>query len=459
MQNSELEKFATGHKAQIRVFFQILRLTIAPDTMAVSRIARVSGRRGLIAASLRVASKPAVDPVNIVRPMSSASASFSELLQQHQQKQQRCLSTRHPTAKTSRGSMLLLETVAREALQVQMRSSVMMQQQGEHVQQAMNAAETLLKITEATSNLSATIGQSPEQAKELHKAFLKITQWCVSQTTCREMPSASSYEELLEHPLLDSVLQLSVRAHQLGLSFHMPLYKSLVLALASQPSIHSPSSWILQLAQWARSELGDLPHDFFDESLLALTQRQQFKDVITILQSMHRHLNISEINEEATKSILNNLKSSIRSMWTKQPLNFTLLEEDCREIVCLLESSILKIASSRTIAEDAGNHNLRDAIEGILQEGDEASLMDDDLYLEELLLETTELMESLELPAESDDIPLEDSSLLYTRSMELSGKDAIPDITYQIMKGKNTPLKYSKDMERHIYYQFCPRDE
>lgn len=336
----------------------------------------------------------------------------------------------------------------------------------------MNAAEALLNSTKSTQALAETIRGNDKAAPNvvaLHRAFLTVTQWCVSLTTTKNrMNQTTVFEEsdLLEHPLLDCILQLSVRAHQLGLGFHLPLYKSVCGAISSQNySIHSPSQWILKLAQWARMELGQLPHDFLDESLLELTKRQKRTDVVAVLQGMRERLQISSLNEQATKQILINLKGSIRSMYQKQAKHWTLEEEDCREIVCLLESSIWKLVDQQQQHHiDRRPDILQDAIEGIFDKTEKDNNGTDHQHnedLEELLHETSDLMDCLkEMEHLNDDIdammiPLDDPTMLYTRPPDC--KD-IPDVTSQIM-GANKTLRYSKDMERHIYFQFCPMDE
>lgn len=280
--------------------------------MAVSRIVRA---RGVAAASMR---RGAVVARHLsVLPNDSGGESLSM--------QRRCFASATPSDSSSPSSargMLLLEQAAIEAkkqLGAPLRASTTTSatRQTQQVDDAMNAVESLLASTNATTALSESIRLHPTspQVVCLHRAFLTLTQWCV-QLSCPSNGNAFE-SHLAEHPLLDSVLQLAVRSHQLHLNFTLPLYKSMANAIAAQPSIHSPSSWILQIAQWCRVELGHLPDDFFDESLQALTARQKSNDAVTVLQAMHRHLHINEINETATKEILLNLKGSIRSMWKK----------------------------------------------------------------------------------------------------------------------------------------------
>ena len=59
---------------------------------------------------------------------------------------------------------------------------------------------------------------------------------------------------------------------------------------------------------------------------------------------------------------------------------------------------------------------------------------------------------------DGDMMILDDPDMLYTRPLDCKDGPDIPDITSQIM-GENKTLRYSKDMERHIYFQFCPMDD
>ena len=246
------------------------------------------------------------------------------------------------TASDNQG-LFLLERAAKEAQALQLRvqhfpdqKQAPTQQPGsapltrkEHllqVQEAMNVCETLLRITNETSVLAASIRSNNGNQRHvacLHRALLSISQWCIGLVEESSSPSSSKYNQdriadhLLEHPLLDSVLQLAVRAHQLDLPFHLPLYQKLAKTIAEQPSIHSPSQWILQVAQWARVEMGSLPPDFFNSSLLALTERQRSTDCVHVLQAMNSNLKMG-LSANAAREILLKFKGGIRSMWGKK---------------------------------------------------------------------------------------------------------------------------------------------
>mmetsp|Transcript_30070 Transcript_30070/g.72171 ORF Transcript_30070/g.72171 Transcript_30070/m.72171 type:complete len:478 (-) Transcript_30070:348-1781(-) len=342
----------------------------------------------------------------------------------------------------------------------------------ESLQFAMNAAETLLKATQSTADLAEAIQnasiQKQPQIVSIHRTLLTVSQLCVSLMMANNKTNREFEALSMEHPLLDYILQLSLRAHDLGLGFHLPLYQGICQAIASQEnSIHSPSSWILNMAEWAQLELGHLPNNFFEESLLELTKRQRSNETVSILQGMKElHQQTSSLNDKTTKEILLNMKGSIRSMYQKQKSTWTLEEEHCREIILLLESSIWKLVDEEQQHIIDRPSILQDAIEVILNHTEQdlpsesCTFQTDDL--EEFLFEATELVDTLEEQldyedVEGTDMPLDDPSLLYTRPIECND---VPDITSQLLVGsKNKSLRYSPDMERHIYFQFCPMDK
>lgn len=377
---------------------------------------------------------------------------------------------------------ILLERAARETQVVlplvqshekEAQRSHEQQDSQDSLQFAMNAAETLLKVTESTTELAEAIRnasiQKQLQIVSIHRTILAVSQLCVSLMMANNKTNREFDSLFMEHPLLDYVLQLSLRAHELGLGFHLPLYKGICQAVASQEnSIHSPSSWILKVAQWAQLELGHLPKNFFEQSLLELTKRHKSNETVSILQGMQElHQQTSSLNEKTTKEILLNLKGSIRSMYQKQKSTWTVEEEHCLEIVLLLESSIWKLVDEEQQQHLVDRPSiLQDAIEVILNHTEQdlfnkSRTHQQQADLEEFLLEATGLVDSFEDidydDVERMDILLDDPSLLYTRPIECNG---IPDITSQLLKGlKNKPLRYSPDMERHIYFQFCPMDK
>ena len=166
-------------------------------------------------------------------------------------------------------------------------------------------------------------------------------------------------------------------------------------------------------------------------------------------------------------------------MWGKKQTNLTPLQEDCREIVCLLEASIWNIvdaqnhhqvmtsssSSSSVSSNSKSKSSLREAIEVIL------SSSEDELE-NGRIQEFNDLLKSFYTHQEEEDeedivaaaagvneeLSMEESNLLYTRPLDF--KDDIPDITFQIRKHSNkSSLRYSQEMERDIYFDFCPLDE
>lgn len=375
-----------------------------------------------------------------------------------------------PNASDNTG-LFVLESAANEAQALQrriphlhVRVSLCKDEHMRQVQEAINAAETLLDATNITSTLTDLIrsnsNQQQQQVASLHRAFLTVTEWSAG------LVSSSSHHSLSEHPLLDSLLRLTVRAHQLDLPFHLPLYQKLANAVAQQPSnIHSQSKWILQIAHWARGQIGSLPPDFFDASILTLTKRQKSKDVVTLLQAMNKNPNMMKpLDQNTTKQILLNLKGGIRSMWNKKGTNMSLLEEDCREIVCLLEESIWNLVDpcNDLDADDKMNMNYgpREIIEDVIFSSEEDLDMEELMFLQDAYNEWQAQHE--EKGAMRRPTPLlteeEEFDMLYTRSLDR--KDGLPDITFQITKhSKQETLRYSQEMEREIYSEFCACSE
>ena len=178
-------------------------------------------------------------------------------------------------------------------------------------------------------------------------------------------------------------------------------------------------------------------------------------------------------------------------MWGKKQTNLTPLQEDCREIVCLLEASIWNIVDTQnhhqvmtSTTSSSVNSNskpsLRDAIEVILSSSEDELENERIQELHDLLLKrlnthqdenevdeneveavvprATTAMTTVTTTGVDEELSMEESNLLYTRPLDF--KDDIPDITFQIRKHSNKSLlRYSQEMERDIYFDFCPLDE
>jgi hypothetical protein len=356
------------------------------------------------------------------------------------------------------------------------------------IQQAVDAAESLLNTTNATIPLARTInqGRADGDVISLHRAFLSVIQWGI----------------LLQNPLVDSLLRLSARAHDLTLPFHIPLYKSLTKLIGEHLPLNSSAENILMVAGWARDEFGPLSADFFSDSLLALVDRQRLNDVAHIIKGMKSVHQIDILDECLTKALLRRLKSTTRSSQENHQ-NKSRLEQDSLDVISLLEPSIWKIFGYNSL--DPTNGNLSDAIDILVtteegsrntfaeelsvehSPGDEAEQLDEESlssFLEEHVPENSrkfswsELAQSheesghraahnwdLELSTSGDETILEvtgeltrseedhmskfaGNNILYVRS---DGHRSIPDLVPQLC-GKNggEGLKYSKAFEQHI---------
>ena len=151
-------------------------------------------------------------------------------------------------------------------------------------------------------------------------------------------------------------------------------------------------------------------------------------------------------------------------MWNKKGTNMSLLEEDCREIVCLLEESIWNLVDpcNDLDADDKMNMNYgpREIIEDVIFASEEDLDMEELMFLQDAYNEWQAQHE--ETGAMQRPTPLlteeEEFDMLYTRSLDR--KDSLPDITFQITKhSKQETLRYSQEMEREIYSEFCACSE
>ena len=151
-------------------------------------------------------------------------------------------------------------------------------------------------------------------------------------------------------------------------------------------------------------------------------------------------------------------------MWNKKGTNMSLLEEDCREIVCLLEESIWNLVDpcNDLDADDKMNMNYgpREIIEDVIFSSEEDLDMEELMFLQDAYNEWQaqheekgEMRRPTPLLTEEEEF-----DMLYTRSLDR--KDGLPDITFQITKhSKQETLRYSQEMEREIYSEFCACSE
>lgn len=153
--------------------------------------------------------------------------------------------------------------------------------------QLRKAADDLLCVTRDVDLLSAliknarqnkgcnTTGEIP--VRELHSSFLHLTQivlenFDVAMESERDQYDGDGQENsVYSFKLLELVLALSCRAHELGLGYHLPLYQRLALLVAKHPkvidektpradttklgpfAILSRAEWIQTIHRWSRS--------------------------------------------------------------------------------------------------------------------------------------------------------------------------------------------------------------
>jgi hypothetical protein len=230
------------------------------------------------------------------------------------------------------------------------------------IDMALNAANALLQVTEHTDSLTRSILQTQQQTPEtkhsitcLHRSFLQVIQWLLilaPQHGAVDMGNDDDEQEETTtrhsyfNPLLERALALAVRAHDVSLFLHLPLYQNLALQVAeSSPHNitnnnnnitnndqdeeddscelsttttyssnnnnhgheHASSSfradWILRISSWAQTELllagstsisttttttRAVQEEFFSKPLLALALKYQLASVAHILEGMAR---------------------------------------------------------------------------------------------------------------------------------------------------------------------------
>ncbi|KAG7347116.1 hypothetical protein IV203_006185 [Nitzschia inconspicua] len=188
------------------------------------------------------------------------------------------------------------------------------------------ATESLLYATKATATLAETIAEirMRKQLKfskqenfsdpaavclsELHKTFLNLSQDllnCVDPNLSAS-ESAGPYSSMMfptDDQLVDLLLKLCYRAHQLSLSFTWPLYQRLAIALAKQQqlsTVRSKAEWILYIYQWSQGAWGSFYEssamrgaredpvniEWFRPSLLELARNKHFSDLSYLLRKL-----------------------------------------------------------------------------------------------------------------------------------------------------------------------------
>lgn len=303
------------------------------------------------------------------------------------------------------------------------------QGQYERRQSLKQAAKSLLSGTKATALLADTIAEIRERQAsftkkeeksndpgavcllELHKTFLNLAQDllnCVDHDIATSPNSSSSGPRYYpkfpsDDQLVDLLLKLSYRAHQLSLSFTWPLYQRMAIVMAKQPNfstLRSRAEWIWSIYQWSHTDWGtpgktstiqstdEVDIDWLRHSLLELAKHQHWSDLSYLLRNIlhpifrsdppfisarqHRHHHqqqrrrrknreytaiafVEEVNESGShqpqvldEGLVRELLLALddhgvlSSLW-KNLHNPSVVEEDILEILLLMESSIWEI--------------------------------------------------------------------------------------------------------------------
>lgn len=180
----------------------------------------------------------------------------------------------------------------------------------EKMKELEDAADSLLAATKVTIPLAQIITYSPndERVHSLHRSFLGILQKCVSALTQAAANTSAAadmdthrrsssrrrstplFSSESEPPLLEKTLRLAVRAREdLGLPFHLPLYKLLAVSVTlSSSSSATITRWVLQAGRWAQEDFGSScmtqgPEEFFARPLWNLAHRRRYSDLLDIL--------------------------------------------------------------------------------------------------------------------------------------------------------------------------------
>ena len=199
------------------------------------------------------------------------------------------------------------------------------------IQGTVNAANSLLRVTKtdslapiihdrlAASECNDGAGNDDDDVASLHRAFLIVTQSCLNSVApCHhtDVDSAGSYL-FKDNDVLEYALALSMRAHELSLPFHLPLYQSLAITVAEISSM-DPLRWIFQVANWTNSNIGPVNSTFFAKPLLALCRRRRLDDATNLIHAMNNVYGHKYIDSATTKEILFLLKDLVRPIWNKQ---------------------------------------------------------------------------------------------------------------------------------------------
>ena len=344
-----------------------------------------------------------------------------------------------PAVVTTRPSATVpqvLEVASKEARQVSSKAPQSASLSSSSPKEAAEAAQAMLTLTSPSKPLAEAILVNKalaEQVACLHRAFLAVTSWCISLAP-------------MDSTLLHSALDLAHRAHDLSLPFHLPLYRSLVTAVAEH-SKDDPADTILEVSLLAASALNiPLSSSFFSDALIALVRTCQLREAIVLRNSMRERHDIYAIDSKLAMEILQVLKENVEA--SVEDPSLPLDERDARELSKIFGTPLLHDVDGAE--EEYAKRTLSDSIAAFVAR--EADAMAD--VIEDLELDTESEEDSDDSDGDwDDDLEEDDERALsddFLRSLTSHG-DNIRELTSSledlIRKSKS---KRSQEIEVRI---------
>lgn len=168
----------------------------------------------------------------------------------------------------------------------------------------MEAAQAVMALTSPTKPLAEAILENKANSQQvfcLHKALVAVTSWCVSLVPRHER-------------LLQSAIDLAHRAQDLSLPLNLPLYRSLVTAIAQYSKDEQDAVLtILEIANLATTALNTLLQaSFFSDALLAFVQQGQIQQAIMLKQAIRNRFDVVHLDRQATLKILQALEQHVQ---------------------------------------------------------------------------------------------------------------------------------------------------
>jgi hypothetical protein len=231
----------------------------------------------------------------------------------------------NPNANTSASESPVLQAAARKgrtAMALLKMPSIYLENRVHYeesrCQSLKQATKSLLCATKATALLAESITEIRKRhissrgektndpagvcLLELHKTFLNLAQDLLNCVDPAGTPGPRSSPKVPpDDQLIDLLLKLSYRAHQLSLSFTWSLYQRLVITVAKQPqlsTVRSRAKWIWCIYQWYQTSWGTNANivqsvtadavdiDWFRPSLLELAKHQHWSDLGYLLRQI-----------------------------------------------------------------------------------------------------------------------------------------------------------------------------